>query len=59
MLAAVTGTADRGAWERLAVEYAESGLRIWAEAEPTLMPATALTSSFQASNVTLTATGGR
>ena len=40
MLAAVTGTADhvrrnRAAWDRLAAEYAEPGLRMWAEPEPT------------------------
>ena len=39
-LAAVTGTADhvrrnRAAWDRLAAEYAEPGLRMWAEPEPT------------------------
>ena len=39
MLAAVTGTADhvrrnRTAWDRLAAEYAEPGLRMWAEPEP-------------------------
>ncbi len=40
MLAAVTGTADhvrrkRAVWDRLAAEYAEPGLRMWAEPEPT------------------------
>src|SRR5260370_23114177 len=40
MLTAVTGTADhlrrnRTAWDRLATEYAEPGLRMWAEPEPT------------------------
>jgi hypothetical protein len=40
MLAAVIGTADhvrrnRAVWDRLAAEYAEPGLRMWAEPEPT------------------------
>lgn len=40
MLAAVNGTAghmrrNRAAWDRLAAEYAEPGLRMWGEPEPT------------------------
>ena len=39
MLAAVNGPlivcGNRAAWDRLAAEYAEPGLRMWVEPEPT------------------------